>query len=93
MVQLVSDVDGDLLDRVDLVASRLGTDRSQVVERALRHYLRHADDVKLENPHHETGSTTTAVDWAEVKSTLVASRCPYPSCPHSGDCPIEICPL
>lgn len=92
MAEFLSDVDGQLLSRLDSCAELLGASRAEVLERALRHYLDHADDLKLAAKPRPAAQGMT-VDWAEAKRTLVASHCPYPSCPHQGDCPIELCPL
>lgn len=92
MAEILSDLDGQLLSRLDAYAAVLGASRSQVVVRALQHYLDHADDLKLKATSSETGPEVK-VDWAQAKRTFVASHCPYPDCPHNGNCPIEICPL
>jgi hypothetical protein len=92
MAELLTDVDGQLLHRLDDCAALLGASRSQLVERALRLYLDHAAD-----PEPSTSSPDSVlkagVDWSVVKDTLVASHCPYRSCPQHGNCPIELCPL
>jgi len=92
MTQMLEDVDGQLVGRLDRVAAMLGSTRAEVVERALLHYLAHVSELDLEGAGRAP-APVAEVDWAAVKSTLIASHCPYPSCPHAGDCPIELCPL
>jgi len=92
MAELLTDVEGQLLHRLDDCAALLGASRSQLVERALRHYLDHADDLELSTSSRAT-RPGFELDWAVAKGTLVESRCPYESCPHHGNCPIELCPL
>jgi metal-responsive CopG/Arc/MetJ family transcriptional regulator len=92
MARLVSDIDEQLLNRVEAVAAALGADRSLVVERALHHYLLHAAELTQSSPT-APAELVKALDWERVKATLVSSHCPYPSCPHSGDCPVDLCPL
>jgi hypothetical protein len=92
MSQVLDGIDGQILDRLDRVVSELGSTRARVVERALRHYLAHVVELDLEAAGRPP-APAREVDWAVVKSTLIAAHCPYPSCPHAGNCPIELCPL
>lgn len=92
MAELLTDVDGQLLHRLDDCAALQGASRSQLVERALRQYLDRADGLAPSITAPESGPEA-GVDWSVVKDTLVASHCPYRSCPHHGSCPIELCPL
>lgn len=88
MDQFSSSVGESLLERLESAATVLGTTRSEIVERALRHYLDHLEEVRSHEP-----AGAGSVDWAAARRTMIASRCAYPQCPHAGDCPIELCPL
>lgn len=92
MSHILDNVDAELLARVDRAVSSLGTTRAALVERALNHYLAHAAELDLEATAGAPAGTRE-VDWPAVQRTLIAARCPYPSCPHAGDCPVELCPL
>jgi len=92
MADILDNVDAELLGRVDRAVSELGTTRAALVERALNHYLSHVGELNLETAGR-TSARAGEVDWPAVKRTLIAAHCPYPSCPHAGDCPIELCPL
>jgi len=92
MTDILNDVDAELLGRIDRAVSELGTTRAAFVERALNHYLSHAAELDL-GAAARTAARAGEVDWPAVKRTLIAAHCPYPSCPHAGDCPIELCLL
>lgn len=92
MADILDNVDAELLGRVDRAVSELGTTRAALVERALNHYLSHVAELDLD-ARGRASAQAGEVDWPAVKRTLVAAHCPYPSCPHAGDCPVELCPL
>jgi predicted transcriptional regulator len=92
MAELVSTIEAELLGRVERVAAALGTTRARLVERALDHYLSHVAELERAAAGRPVADAD-AVDWAAAKRALIAARCPSPSCPHAGDCPIELCPL
>lgn len=92
MEEYLSDIDEQLLNRLDSCAVILGASRTQIIERALKSYLDQIEALELHGSRTVKGSVSS-VDWGLAKETLVASRCPYPKCPHNGSCPIEICPL
>jgi hypothetical protein len=92
MADILDNVDAGLLGRVDRAVSELGTTRAALVERALNHYLSHVAELDL-GAAAGTVARAGEVDWPAVKRTLIAAHCPYPSCPHADDCPIELCPL
>lgn len=92
MADILDNVNAELLGRVDHAASELGTTRAGLVERALKHYLTHVAELDL-GAAAGTAARAREVDWPAVKRTLIAAHCPYPTCPHAGDCPIELCPL
>jgi hypothetical protein len=92
MADILDNVNAEILGRVDRAVAELGTTRAALVERALNHYLSHVAELDL-GAAAGTAARAREVDWSAVKRTLIAAHCPYPSCPHAGDCPIELCPL
>ena len=92
MAQKTSEIDGRLFDRLDRAAGALGVPRATLVERALSHYLDHVDEIER-LAEDRAPRPEDRVDWAAARRTMIRSRCAFASCPHSGDCPVELCPL
>lgn len=92
MAWTIPEIDERLLDRLDRAAAALGTSRAELVERALHHYLDHAEETGRLTEDRSPGPRDS-VDWAAARRTMIRSRCALASCPHAGDCPVELCPL
>ena len=73
-------------------ASRFNVTRSEIIQRALEHYLGHVEEVRVAFEQHQQHGDP-AVDWHRAKQTLRKAHCPYDNCPFADDCPAEVCPL
>jgi hypothetical protein len=73
-------------------AARFHVSRSEIIRRAVEHFLGHVEEVKvlIERREREPDSK---IDWGHAKKTLEHAQCPYENCPFSGDCPVDVCPL
>ncbi len=73
-------------------ASRFNVTRSEIVERALEHYLGHENEMRATFQRRQQ-QPAPEVDWAHAKETLRKAHCPFNDCPFAGDCPGDVCPL
>jgi hypothetical protein len=73
-------------------AARFHVSRSEIIRRAVEHFLGHVEEVRGAIERRERESDPT-VDWGHAKKTLEHAHCPYDKCPFAGDCPVDVCPL
>lgn len=90
-VELWTELPENLAGWVADAASRFHVSRSEIIRRAVEHFLGHVEETKAVI-ERERGSDQ-APDWGRAKQTLEKAHCPYEDCPFTGDCPVEVCPL
>jgi hypothetical protein len=73
-------------------ASRFNLSRSEIIQRAVEHFLGHVEEVRVAIEQRELDSAP-ALDWGHAKETMEKAHCPYDNCPFAGDCPVDVCPL
>jgi hypothetical protein len=92
MTDLRAVVSDELAGWVADAARRFDLTRSEIVELALEHYLRHVDGARVVRDRR-SGVPPAAVDWEQAKQTVTSAKCTYELCPFDHDCPAEVCAL
>jgi predicted DNA-binding protein len=92
VMEMHTELPEEIVGWITDAASRFNVTRSEIIQRAVEHYLGHVEEVRVafeqREQHHDP-----VVDWHQAKQTMQGVHCPYEDCPFSGDCPVEICPL
>ena len=91
-VEVCAELPENLAGWISDAASRFQISRSEIIQRAVEHFLGHVQEVKVAIERQELGSRQSA-DWGQAKRTMEQAHCPYDNCPFSGDCPVDVCPL
>ena len=91
-VELWTELPEEVAGWVADAASRFHVSRSEIIQRAVEHFLGHVKDVSAAIEQRELEPDST-LDWGHAKKTLEHAHCPYDNCPFAGDCPVEVCPL
>ena len=91
-VELWTELPEDLAGWVTDAAARFHVSRSEIIRRAVEHFLGHVEEVSVAIRQGESDSASKP-DWGHAKRTLEHAHCPYDNCPFAGDCPAEVCPL
>ena len=92
VVEFYTELSDETAGWVADAASRFNVTRSEIIQRALEHYLRHVDEIRgAVVQRQQTGAKP--VDWERARKTLRKANCPYDSCPFEDDCPGDVCPL
>ena len=92
MRELRADLPEEIVGWVGDAARRFEVTRSELIQRALEHYLGHMDEVKAEFEQRQA-DREPGVDWSKAKETLKKANCQFDSCPFSENCPVEVCRL
>jgi predicted transcriptional regulator len=91
-VELWTELPENLAGWVTDAASRFHVSRSEIIRRAVEHFLGHVEEVQIAIDERRSEPRATP-DWGRAKQTLEKAHCPYEGCPFAGDCPVEVCPL
>ena len=91
-VELWTQLPEDLAGWVADAASRFHVTRSEIIRRAVEHFLGHVEEVSVAVRQAESAAASTP-DWGHAKHTMEKANCPYDDCPFAGDCPVDVCPL
>lgn len=92
MAELVAQIADETAGWVADAAKRFNVTRSEIIERALEHYLGHADELQAAFEQRQQHRAPD-VDWARARKTMRKSHCPFDDCPFADDCPGDLCPL
>ena len=91
-MELRTELPEEIVGWVGDAARRFEVTRSELIQRAVEHYLGHMDEVKAEFEQRKI-DRESGVDWSTAKETLRKAHCRYDHCPYAEDCPADVCPL
>lgn len=91
-VELYTELPESVAGWIADAAARFHVSRSEIIQRAVEHFLGHVEEVKVAIEQRERGSEAMP-DWGRAKETFEKANCPYENCPFAGDCPVDVCPL
>jgi Arc/MetJ-type ribon-helix-helix transcriptional regulator len=92
MVELYTELPESVAGWIADAASRFHVSRSEIIRRAVEHFLGHVEEVRVAIEQRER-SSELPLDWGQAKRTMEQAHCPYGDCPFAGDCPVDVCPL
>jgi hypothetical protein len=92
MAHVHAEVPDEIAGWVDDAARRFEVTPSEIIQRALEHYLGHVSDVAVVHERRRQVAPS-GVDWELARKTLKRANCTFDHCPFEDDCPAEICAL